>query len=103
VFRTASLGQAGAYFATLAGFGAGSVTAGDYFTRDVLLALLIGLAACAPLGTWLHEQSMRPGRWSSVRSGGFMAAEFAGAVLILAGSCFTLAGGTYQPFLYFRF
>jgi alginate O-acetyltransferase complex protein AlgI len=103
VFRTTSLGQAGAYFSALAGFGAGGVTAGDYLTRDVLLALLAGLVACAPVGAWLHAQSMLPGRWSSVRSSGFVAAEFAGALLILAGSCLTLAGGAYQPFLYFRF
>jgi alginate O-acetyltransferase complex protein AlgI len=103
VFRTTSLGQAGAFISALAGFGVGRVTAGDYLTRDVLLALLVGLAACVPLGPWLHQRVLLPGRWASLRSGGLAAAEFVGSLLVLAGSCLSLAGGTYQPFLYFRF
>jgi alginate O-acetyltransferase complex protein AlgI len=103
VFRTTSLGHAGAYFAALAGFGAGSVTAGDYLSRDIVLAIMVGLAACFPLGPWLHDRVTNTSRWESWRSSSLAAAEFVAMVLVLAGSCVTLAGGTYQPFLYFRF
>jgi alginate O-acetyltransferase complex protein AlgI len=103
VFRAASLPHAGTYFAALGGFGSGAVSGVNYLTRDVLAALLIGLAACLPLGPWLHERLAQAGRRSNLRAGGLAAAEFVAALLILAVSCLTLAGGAYQPFLYFRF
>jgi alginate O-acetyltransferase complex protein AlgI len=103
LFRTTSIDHAGNYFAALAGFGAGAVTGVDYLTRDVVLALLVGLLAAMPLGPHLHDWLRQPGRWVGIRRAGVAAAEFAGAACILAASFLILAGGTHRPFLYFRF
>jgi alginate O-acetyltransferase complex protein AlgI len=103
VFRTVSLEHAGHYFAALAGFGPGEVAARDYLNLELVLAIAVGVAACLPIGTWIRDRALQPGRWQFARHFGVVGAELAGAMVVLAASCVTLAGGTYQPFLYFRF
>jgi hypothetical protein len=103
LFRAESFGHAVDYFAALAGAGRGAVLAADYLTRDVALALLVGAVACLPAGPWLRDRLLAPGRWAGLRTAGWAAAEVAGCSVVVVGSALCLAGGTYQPFLYFRF
>lgn len=103
VFRSVTLSQGGEYLSALAGFGAGELSVRHYMNWEILLALLIGAAACLPIGSWLHERLAQPGKWEVARSLAWTTAQFAGALLVLTGSCLMLAGGSYQPFLYFRF
>jgi alginate O-acetyltransferase complex protein AlgI len=103
VFRAQSLSQTGEYLRALGGFGAGQVTAADYLNRAVVIALLAGLVACMPIAPWMRERIARPGRWEDVRTATAALVGFVGAILIVAAAGMTLAAGTYQPFLYFRF
>jgi len=103
VFRAQSLSQTGEYLRALGGFGAGQVTAADYLNRAVVIALLARLVACMPIAAWMRERIARPGRWEDVRTATAALVGFVGAILIVAAAGMTLAAGTYQPFLYFRF
>ena len=74
----------------------------QYF--DLLLAttLIIGVVFATPLartiGDWRDRTSDAP-----LRGGIVMAADLLWLALVLAASAATLAAGTYNPFIYFRF
>ena len=101
LFRSDSFGQAATYLRAMAGFGAPhnmGIPNVRLLHADVVLAMLAGLALAGP---WL-------GRWGATLDrrlaiGSYRVASLAGLLVILVGAAMSLAGGTYNPFIYFRF
>ncbi len=101
LFRVETLFQANIYFRTLFGFGADPVSAmplAHYFGQDVMLALAAGAAAAGPWGvraiTAVNQRLV---------VGGIEPARLLVLGLLLLASSFSLAAGSYNPFIYFRF
>jgi alginate O-acetyltransferase complex protein AlgI len=112
-FRAATFTQAKSFLATL--FGLGSAAGADYTVAvylhtDVMLALAAGVLFSAPLSPL--PQRLYRGVLAAVRTRARLASTleilFAGAsaatyAVLLAASAMMLAGGTHNPFIYFRF
>lgn len=96
LFRSPTLAAAGEYFEALSGLTNGNVGAVGYLNGEFLLAMAAGIFAAGPLAIRLRR--LRPRMNLAGAS-----LELAGSLAILVSSCLTLVGGTYQPFLYFRF
>lgn len=106
LFRANDLAHATAMLAAMLGFGEGAGLAhhvGIYLRPDVAVAMVVGAVAAMPLGPAIARRvEALSGRGLSVRvvvacaDGATMAALF-------LGSAATLAAGTYNPFIYFRF
>ena len=98
LFRCDSMGQAGGYYAALFGF-AGEETVPftiEYFlTWKALLTMGVGLLASTPIfrAAWTRAAGV-PGM-------GLARDAYLLAVLVL--SILSIASGTYNPFIYFRF
>ncbi len=104
LFRADSLAGAGAYYATMFGFGAGDSAVSDprlYFSDGVRNVLLLGALLATPLAERVLQWSRRrlPLGW---RAQGVNAA-WAGLFFMLFISATSIAGGAYNPFIYFRF
>ncbi len=110
LFRTETLGDAGRYFRAMAGFAPtpdAAHTIGCFVNPEVSVVLIAALIGCAPFIPWINAQ------WSrlvAVAPKHAATLEFLRSiirVLLLAGvftlSIMKLAGGTYNPFIYFRF
>lgn len=105
IFRADTLSHAGRYLRVMAGVHSGPVTeniAAMFLTPDVLLALLAGVVGSTPLAANLARRFCSWPEKAAAR----LAAECAInvgllAVFFVALAC--LSGGTYNPFLYFRF
>ena len=101
LFRSDSFGQAATYLRAMAGFGAPhnmGIPNVRLLHADVVLATLAGLALAGP---WL-------GRWGAtldrrLAMGSYRVVGLTGLLAILIGASMSLAGGTYNPFIYFRF
>ena len=101
LFRSNSFGEAAIYLRAMAGFGAPhamGIPTVRLLHVDVILATLAGLALAGP---WL-------GRWGAslderLAFGSVRVASLVGLVAIFIGASMSLAGGTYNPFIYFRF
>jgi len=111
LFRADDLLQAASHLRAMAGFGTGDGIAHNvwlYLQPDVALALIIGAVGSTPylakLGQRLAGQigSLRGGTRGALEtvSGGLMSAAL---YLILLLSMISVAGGNYNPFIYFRF
>lgn len=94
-FRADTFAHAGQFLGAMAGFGRGSATLADFLTRDVALALLAGCVCAVPTATWLRARLSE--RWWTP------ALELSGAAAVVFVSVASLVGGSYSPFLYFRF
>ncbi|MFO0810124.1 MAG: MBOAT family protein [Gemmataceae bacterium] len=94
-FRADSFSQAGQYLGAMAGFGRGTAPLADFLTRDLALALVAGCVCAVPTGAWLKARLAE--RWW------VPALELAGCAAVVFVSVASLAGGSYSPFLYFRF
>ncbi len=90
-FRAQTLEQAGGIFAALFGFTNGTYIAADVLTNAGLLALVVGVPFCLPLGAWLKSKG--------VPAPFLLAAQT--VLLVLAAAA--IAGNTYSAFIYFRF
>jgi alginate O-acetyltransferase complex protein AlgI len=102
-FRADGMGQALAYLKAMAGLGAAAPYApplSRLIGLDVVLACLAGLAAAGPWGQAALDGAARrvAAAWPLVD-----AARLAGLVAIMALVSMSLAGGAYNPFIYFRF
>ena len=110
LFRADTFAGAERYFAALFGLGEGTTVQplGRYATRQALAAVVVGILFSGPLWNWLKGQgsilaSRWPGRAEQALRGAGAIVEIVLVVAALLVSCAWLAGGTYNPFIYFRF
>ena len=110
LFRADTFAGAGSYFGALFGLGEGTSVQplARYATRQAQAAALVGILFSGPLWSWLKAQSAKqaarwPGRAEEALHGAGAIVEIGLVVLVLLVSCAWLAGGTYNPFIYFRF
>jgi alginate O-acetyltransferase complex protein AlgI len=111
-FRAETFTGAVALLRAMAGLGDGTAveyTPAVYLANDVVLALAAGAIFSAPVLPWLQRLRIRvlagvcrPGL-VRVLDAGFAAASVAGLAVLLLASEMQLAGGTANPFIYFRF
>jgi alginate O-acetyltransferase complex protein AlgI len=110
-FRADSLSQAGRHLQAMAGFGSGDGIAHHVWLHlqpDVALALIVGAIGSTPFLAKLGERLVaQAGRLRDQRhkmagaiGGGLMSAALY-AIFFL--SVISIAGGNYNPFIYFRF
>jgi len=84
------------------GSGAGvEYHAGLYLTPRLVVALAIGALASCPIVPWWHRR--RATVVSRALQTSHALATVAAVAALLLASMATLAAGTHQPFLYFRF
>jgi len=110
LFRSDSLFYALGYLQSMVRMsGAWTQTLGPYMTNKLMLVLLVGVIGSAPILRWFKSLVVRV-RQHFLQSGGATAFELcvSGAdiifvMLLLLVSAMQLAGGTYNPFIYFRF
>jgi alginate O-acetyltransferase complex protein AlgI len=110
LFRADTWPQATAFFSALAGCGMNTAATpvARYATNQVLWSIGLGVVFAAPLWPWLRSSLAK---WTETLQGGKrVVVETAGLVLdpllmvaLLLVSAAWLAGGTYNPFIYFRF
>lgn len=113
LFRAANLTQALTFLSAMAGFGTGGgmeFYPSLYWGMEVTLALIAGAAASAPVWTYLAQLSQNYAGSGFGRSRIALWLEpihalapvlFLGLLFLVSGML--LAGGTYNPFIYFRF
>ncbi len=110
-FRADSLSQAWRHLQAMAGFGSGDGIAHHVWLHlqpDVALALIVGAIGSTPylakLGERLVAQASRfrdrRHKAAGAIGGGLMSAAL---YLIFFLSVISIAGGNYNPFIYFRF
>lgn len=105
IFRADSLAQAGDFFAAMVGAGSGDPAlhhVGLHLRANVVLALLVGFVGSTPvlplLGAWLSRNASGGAKPVLVRAGVVASVS---VLLLLVGM--SLAAGTHNPFIYFRF
>ena len=110
LFRADTFAGAGHYFAALFGLVEGTMAQplGRYATRQALAAVLVGVLFSGPLWNCLKTRAAMlaarwPGRAGQMLRGVGSIVEIVLVVAALLVSSAWLAGGTYNPFIYFRF
>ncbi len=101
LFRADTLGAAMHYFGAMIGFGASSPEVPPlrrFLGIDVVLALMAGILASGPSGDRLLTSL-----GSVLRVGKVQVGQLAGIVVLFGLAVLCLAGGAYNPFIYFRF
>jgi alginate O-acetyltransferase complex protein AlgI len=108
LFRAETLGQAGAVYAAMAGFGAGDGQALHFLQPHTVAAIAAGLLFATPVAPRIALALARTadaGRRPAGLAAGLSLAV--GQPLLVAGlllvSVMVLSAGTYNPFIYFRF
>jgi alginate O-acetyltransferase complex protein AlgI len=110
LFRADSWGHAMGYFSALAGLGPDAIAQPleRYVSQQVLWSLALGTIFATPVWPWLRE---RLAHWAQTLTGARQTMAGAAALVfdpLLTATLFLisaawLAGGTYNPFIYFRF
>jgi len=108
IFRAATLGEAMGLFRAMAGqSGATLYRTTSFLDLPVLLALAAGIVLSTPLFPALQRKVQalpeRFPRWGPALGLGISAAALAGLLLLFLASAVTLAAGTYNPFIYYKF
>ena len=98
IFRADSLGAAWSYLRAMAGFG-GSLAVTDVSGKVIWAAAAAGVLGCFPWLPLLKRKASENARLNRVLE--FLSVLSAAAVLALC--VLLLVGGTYNPFIYFRF
>jgi alginate O-acetyltransferase complex protein AlgI len=110
IFRSDTFSQGLHYFAAL--FGAGHPSSPQplvrYVSNQIIFAMIFGIPFCGPFWGWIKSTCSRLGQATpaSCRTGVQVFGSSLEVVLImglLLISAIWLAGGTYNPFIYFRF
>ena len=110
LFRANTFGGAKIFFAAMAGFGSAPAAQplARYATNQVLWTIAFGIPFSGPLWGWIKTQCVRLANATPVA--GRPALQIFGAILeialvvaLLLVSSAWLAGGTYNPFIYFQF
>jgi alginate O-acetyltransferase complex protein AlgI len=107
LFRVETMEQAGAVFAAMAGFAPVAMPVGHYMDGRLLAAFAAGCVFAAPVAptfaAWWRRQEDQPSRAGAVAAAiGAVARPAMVAVILLLGLA-SLAAGTHNPFIYFRF
>jgi alginate O-acetyltransferase complex protein AlgI len=109
-FRAKTMSAAMVHLGAMFGFGARTAqiyTPASYLHTDVVLAVLVGLVAAAPVVPWLarerRELGERPGAAPRLAYLAWESAALVFTATVLVASAAVLASGTYDPFIYFRF
>jgi alginate O-acetyltransferase complex protein AlgI len=100
-FRANSFAHAASFLTAMAGLSPATAVEylpAAYLGSDVVLALLAGVIASAPLVPWLRRLP-----WEGWQEAALAGVSVAAQALLLLASMMMLAGGTYNPFIYFRF
>jgi alginate O-acetyltransferase complex protein AlgI len=102
-FRCESFGHAMAYFGALVGMGSGTEVVAGHVNRGVHLALALGAILSFPVwpglrGRW-EAAMQKHSRWAPLA----WSVDSARVIALFFVSAVWLAGGTYNPFIYFRF
>jgi alginate O-acetyltransferase complex protein AlgI len=97
IFRSADLGQAGAIWAAMAGFGGTDALTSviRFAAPSIAVAAVIAMTSLLPLKQMLPAASFATPRWPGLRA--------LACLLALLTAAMLLAHGSYSPFLYFRF
>jgi alginate O-acetyltransferase complex protein AlgI len=111
LFRSDTFSQAAHFFRAMLGFAdlsAAPQPLGRYLTNQVLWSLVAGCLFAGPLWPWLKARGSRwaaslPARFQPGTQLAGYVLESALTVMLLLISAAWLAGGTYNPFIYFRF
>jgi len=111
IFRNESMAKAGPYALTMLGLGDGEpgrLTAAGLLDAELMAAALWGVIFCLPVLPWLLGQKNNLlGRLPSVQVRVFGLVYGGGKVAfllaILVMSTLSLASGSYNPFIYYRF
>ena len=110
IFRSDTFAYALHYFLALFGLDHASVPQplARYFTQQAIWALVFGIPFCGPLWGWIKKTCSRLGQAApeNCRTGVRIFGSVLEMVLIMALlliSAMWLAGGTYNPFIYYRF
>lgn len=111
LFRSETFSQALAFYAALIGIphdGIMPFNVDMYLTRDVLLAIVIGAIFSCPLVPWCTQWQDKAMQELSVPWGhafhlGYSAAKLSVLLAVAFWSVVSLSGGSYNPFIYFRF
>ncbi len=112
-FRAETFTSAASYLMAMAGLRSGAgveYTPAVYLSADVVLALLAGVIGSAPVLAWLRRFRLGASfvRATRPRLAGVLEVAFAGASVavhaaLLLTSAMLMAGGTYNPFIYWTF
>jgi alginate O-acetyltransferase complex protein AlgI len=106
VFRSETLAQAGAFYKAMAGFGApgGSLAATGLLDAELFAALLWGVVFALPVLPWLlrKKDTLVGGAAVPVRAA-YGGSKVLVLMAILAAATLSVAAGSYNPFIYFRF
>ena len=109
-FRSDNMAGALAYLKAMLGFGAAGATEyypALYLDREVVLCLILGTAGSLPFARkWASAltepaQSTEAAARTRVYGSAVLRALYLGVLFFL--SCMSLAGGTHNPFIYFKF
>jgi alginate O-acetyltransferase complex protein AlgI len=106
LFRAEDLGQATAYFTAMAGLNRpvnAGFSLGWFLTPDVRLALAAGILGATPFAPWMVTKLRELGETVVAPRLAVVAGEVALPLGLLLLSAMTLAIGSYNPFIYFRF
>jgi alginate O-acetyltransferase complex protein AlgI len=110
LFRSNTFAEATHYFLALSGLGHPSTphSLARYITNQSIWALALGIPFCGPLWGWIKTICIRLGQ--ATPDGCRLGVQIFGGVLemlivlgLLLVSAIWLAGGTYNPFIYYRF
>jgi len=110
LFRAEDLSHALHYYASLVGLNgpaSGQYYLDLYVNSEVLLALIIGMIAAMPAAAVLKNLTVGwPAygtRWARAAAWSFSLAHLLFLSSLFLLSCMAVAGGTYNPFIYFKF
>lgn len=101
LFRADTMEAAGHYYRALLGLGTGSVAVpplSRFLGLDVVVALVAGVVASGPFGQRMVQAIGLVSHLGEVRIG-----QIVGLAALFGLVTLSLAGGAYNPFIYFRF
>jgi alginate O-acetyltransferase complex protein AlgI len=114
-FRSHSLGYAFSYLKTMFGFGTGDgirYYPALYLNSEVIVFMIIGIIGALPLFPKLNQwyQNLKH-KWEKretktarhLLNSGYILIYNLYLLAVLLASTMTMASGTYNPFIYFRF
>jgi alginate O-acetyltransferase complex protein AlgI len=111
LFRAESFGQALTFLANMAGLakaGPDGQKIARYWSHELAWVLLLGAVFALPTWRWLEQgaaafQSRVPAVLRPATLGAGLGLQLTLVIALLLISVSWLAGGTYNPFIYFRF